>query len=71
MAKQAAAKDGELKAEDEKSLVQFVGEVLDRIYFELQNDGRASQARALNYAGSNLYEIMSHWKAHAFRKADF
>jgi cyanobactin maturation PatA/PatG family protease len=33
-----------------KSLKEF----LDRLYFELQNSGRTSQERALNYAGTNL-----------------
>lgn len=29
---------------------------LDRVYHEMQNAGRTSQERALNYAGSNLFE---------------
>jgi cyanobactin maturation PatA/PatG family protease len=40
---------------DEKAwLTQSFQEFLDRLYFELQNSGRTSQERALNYAGTNL-----------------
>jgi cyanobactin maturation PatA/PatG family protease len=36
----------------------FVPEFLYRIYYELRNAGRTSRERALNYAGTNLFEFV-------------
>ena len=40
----------------EEQLRALVREFLDRIYYELRNAGRTPQERALNYAGTNLFE---------------
>jgi cyanobactin maturation PatA/PatG family protease len=53
-AAQKATLTGQLKTK----LGGFVPEFLFRIYHELRNVGRTSRERALNYAGTNLFEFV-------------
>jgi cyanobactin maturation PatA/PatG family protease len=41
---------------DEKVVEQGLDNLLDRIYSEMRNSGRAPAERALNYAGTNLFQ---------------
>ena len=49
--------DEDLSDKQKKKIAGLIDEFLDRIYFELRNNGRTSQERALNYAGTNLVEV--------------
>jgi len=54
---EAIGGDEELSDKQKKKIAGLIDEFLDRIYFELRNNGRTSQERALNYAGTNLVEV--------------
>jgi cyanobactin maturation PatA/PatG family protease len=49
-------REDEATKEENKQLKRSLREFLNRLYFELQNAGRTSRERALNYAGTNLIE---------------
>jgi cyanobactin maturation PatA/PatG family protease len=57
-AKKAMSGTPDLTPEQSTKLDELADEFLHRIYFELRNAGRAPQERALNYAGTNLFQPM-------------
>jgi cyanobactin maturation PatA/PatG family protease len=57
-AQKAVPGGGALPAKEKARLKQLAEDFLDRIYFEFRNAGRAPSERALNYAGSNLFQFL-------------
>lgn len=57
-AQKAVPSAAALPAKEKARLKQLAEEFLDRIYFEFRNSGRAPHERALNYAGTNLFQFM-------------